>query len=183
MYLKLLICTLLMSISVSGFAQVYGGQNTLKLAASGTQQMTLIESGQLVTNYVLDQHLITMMVKTEAMTLNQTATVQSILDDVLQTESNKLFLVQLNVADLKIESNAAASFEKVAVPFLVRYNGAICRGTATLSLTLSPEEILLDFTAQVPIQELELTVDPKHAAHFSDILTVSVEGGTAAFKY
>lgn len=183
MYLKTLIFLLLASVSLPLSAQVYGGQNTLKLAASGTQQTTLIESDQLVTNYVLNQHLITMMVKTDALKINQTTTVQGVLQDVLQVESNKLFLVQLDVTDLKIESNANASFEQVSVPFLIRYNGTIYRGTATASLDISSEEVLIDFTAQVPLGELGLSTGATHAAHFSNTLTVSVEGGKVIFKY
>lgn len=183
MYPKFLIYTLLMSASFPLFAQVYGGQNSLKISASGTQQSTLIESGQLVTNYVLDQHRITLMVKTDAMKLNQTAMAQSILEEVLQVSGNPLLLIQLDLAGLGITDNAAASYANAQVPFLVRYNNAIYRGTATASLTLGPEEVLIDFTAQLPIQELGLKVGPAHAAHFSDTLTLAVEGGTAVFKY
>ncbi len=181
MFQKLFISLLLMSISVHLSAQVYGGQNTLVLTAEGTQSTTTIESSQLVSNYVSDQQLITMMIKTDAMTLNQSATAQGILEDVLQVSYNKLFLVQLNVADLQLE--AGTSVSEVNLPLLIRYNSMIYRGEATASISVDKEEVALDFHADIPLSELGLKTNSTHAAHFSDLLTVAVKEGKLVFKY
>lgn len=116
---SILLSFLIIGLSaLSAFGQTYSGVGSLSL----TQKGLSLTSEQLVGRYIPDQHVVSFMVKTHALSLGADNAAKSFLQDVLLMESNPLLSLEFDLKDFPEISTGDFSSQTLSIPLTVRFN-------------------------------------------------------------
>jgi hypothetical protein len=179
---SVILLILLISVSGSLFAQGFTGLSSCTISSSGTQGNIQLHGDQLVTQLVLDQQKMVMMIKTPLFSVNATERGKSILNEVLLIESNQVFKLEAGISELDLDLQQAVQTGSVSVPITVPYNGSVYEGSGILTIEGDEKTMTLSFEATIDISQLGLS-----ASGFSDVfsnyIVFSVEGVSLIRRY
>ena len=154
-------------------AQMYAGVNKVLFASTGVESQTQWESDHLVARYEVAKQKISWVMKTQALTLAAQTSQQSLLQEVLQVNSNPLIQLEMDMAWLE-GGNQSLQWEETTIPVKVFYNGQQAQAIATSSGRTEGKVIRLNWELTVPLSDLGLIVEGQHANVMGNTLTISV---------
>lgn len=172
-YSKLLIAVVFSLFLGRLSAQNYAGPVTVKMQSAGTSAETAFESSQLSCRFTPENHKLLMLVKTEALAIEADAIGKRVIEQVLLSAANRLWMMEADLSALAGGTEA----QKVKVPVVITFNNTNYAATAVYSVQTTAETMTFSIEIPVSLAQLKLSVPDLYKGYFSDQMMVSVKEG------